>query len=190
MEVIRLRMNIHQTVVKLLADYKKDRRISWLSAQCGIPQPTLSAAASGRPMSLKNIERLFEFCGVTLTEPGVSPEEYCRVPKVAAKAGAGSSLITSGEIEGYFAFRSDFLARQRISPDKSFLLEVMGYSMAPLIDNGDVVLVDESDTVVQEGKIYLVSFSEELLIKRIQCFLMQFLCATNLAPYFFFFGKK
>ena len=46
-------------------------------------------------------------CAPTICDMG----DYAMVPKVRAKLGAGSSLITEGETDGLYAFRKDFLKR-------------------------------------------------------------------------------
>jgi phage repressor protein C with HTH and peptisase S24 domain len=93
--------------------------------------------------------------------------EYDYIPKVAAKAGAGSSLETSGETLGMYAFRKTFLCREGIHASSSIMLDVVGDSMEPLIREGDTILVDTSDRNVQDGKTYLVAYGDDLKVKHI-----------------------
>ena len=67
-----------------------------------------------------------------------------------------------------YAFRTDFLTRVHINPDKSVMLLVRGDSMEPLIRDGDTVLVDQSKNLPEDGFIYLVTLDEALMIKRLQ----------------------
>jgi len=69
---------------------------------------------------------------------------------------------------GYYAFRCDFLGREHISDKKSVLMSIRGDSMEPLMQDGDTILIDQSDTQVMDGKIYVVTLCDELRVKRIQ----------------------
>ena len=93
---------------------------------------------------------------------------YRFIPKVAAVAGAGATLETSDEVLGYYAFRADFLGREHISEQRSVMMQVRGDSMEPLMEDGDTLLVDQSDTQVMDGKIYVVTLGDELRVKRVQ----------------------
>lgn len=96
----------------------------------------------------------------------IDPYEY--IPKVKAKAGAGSSLLTSGEVIGHYAFRRDFLKNAHVCAKYAVMLDVLGSSMEPLIRDKDTILVDESRTTLKDGEIFLVGLGEELLVKRVQ----------------------
>ena len=47
------------------------------------------------------------------------------------------------------------------------MMDVIGDSMEPLIQDGDTILIDQHDKDVIEGKIYVVTLGEELRVKRI-----------------------
>ena len=87
---------------------------------------------------------------------------------VVAQAGAGSSLITSDEVLGMYAFRDDFLRRVGVHAKESVMLDVIGHSMEPMIRHKDTILVDQSVKELRDGDIFLVGFGEELLVKRVQ----------------------
>lgn len=93
---------------------------------------------------------------------------YRFVPKVAAIAGAGATLETSDEVLGYYAFRADWMGAEHVSERQSVLMDVRGDSMEPLLKDGDTLLVDQSDTEVMDGRIYVVTLGDELRVKRIQ----------------------
>lgn len=100
-------------------------------------------------------------------DPAISAS-YRYLPKVAAVAGAGATLETSDEVLGYYAFRADFLGREHISERRSVMMQVRGDSMEPLIQDGDTVLVDQSDIDIMDGHIYVVTLGDELRVKRVQ----------------------
>lgn len=162
-------MTLEKILTEKLHALRADRKISWLASQTGISQASLArAAADQQELGLEAISKLVDFFGLTISEPGIDSVEYEMIPKVEARAGAGSSLITNGEVQGYYAFRQNFLCRVGIHAKRSIMLDVMGDSMQPLIMNGDTILVDQSQTIPQDGKIFLVGFGDELLVKRLQ----------------------
>lgn len=101
-------------------------------------------------------------------DPPVSVASYRYIPKVAAIAGAGATLETSDEVLGYYAFRADWMGAEHVSERQSVLMDVRGDSMEPLLKNGDTLLIDQSDTDIKDGRIYVVTLGDELRVKRIQ----------------------
>ena len=119
-----------------------------------------------RTPTIKEFSKVLDLLDCRMLLPEELPD-YVDVPKVSAKAGAGSSLVTSDEVEGFYAFRRQFLARMGIPEKKAVLLDVIGNSMAPILHDGDTILVDQSKTEPYEGYIYLVGLGDELLVKRL-----------------------
>lgn len=116
---------------------------------------------------LEDFAPILEAVGAKITFGDEHFIEYDYIPKVAAKAGAGSSLETSGETIGLYAFRKDYISAQGIHPRSSILLDVVGDSMEPLLKEGDTILVDQADKDVRDGKTYLVAYGEELKVKHV-----------------------
>lgn len=117
---------------------------------------------------LESIAPALDLIGAKLVPPDEKLAEYALILKRAAKPGAGSSLETGEGIEGFFAFRKDWLNKLNIPAGKAELFDVVGDSMEPTFRGGDTLLVDRSDTEIQSGKIYVVTFREEFLVKRVQ----------------------
>ncbi len=162
-------MSLEKLLMDRLKQYKEDRKLTQLSKAVGISQPTLSRAANnGTGLDIPRISKLVDFFGLSVRESGIDHDQYEMVPKVSAKAGAGSSLITEGDTEGFYAFRTQFLLRSGIHAKQSFMLDVMGDSMEPLIMNGDTILVDSKERSAADGKIYLVALDGDLMVKRVQ----------------------
>lgn len=89
------------------------------------------------------------------------------IPKRKARLCAGTGSLTTDEtIEGYYAFREEFLARKG-NPSTMALVDVYGDSMSPEICDGDTVLVDESQREILAGRIYAVGMGEEVVIKEL-----------------------
>lgn len=108
-----------------------------------------------------------EKLGGQVALPDEEIENYAMIPKVKALAGAGESLVTSGRVSGYYAFRQDFLEREKIHPESCVLMQVIGDSMEPLIKEGDTILVDERCKEPKDGKIFVVGLGDALMVKRL-----------------------
>lgn len=107
-------------------------------------------------------------------EPGEPKSVVCRdtefmtVPMVRARlSGGDGSFVTDADVLGYYAFRSDFL--QRKGQAKAMVLfQVAGHSMSPVLENGDTVMVDQSQNEVIAGHIYAVGIEDTVVVKRIE----------------------
>jgi len=89
------------------------------------------------------------------------------VPKVQARLSAGGgSLEANGDPVGSYAFRTDWLARKGRG-SSMVLMDVVGDSMAPAIEDGDMVLIDQSQTGVVPGAIYAVGVEGGVYVKRV-----------------------
>ena len=121
--------------------------------------------------NFSNVASWLEQFGAKFIFPDDDPAtlaSYRFIAKVSAVAGAGATLETSDDVLGWYAFRSDFLGREHISEQNSVMMAVRGDSMEPLMQDGDTLLVDQSDTQIMDGRIYVVTLGDELRVKRIQ----------------------
>ncbi len=94
--------------------------------------------------------------------------DYYSVPKVRARLCAGGgSFETDGQVEGYYSFRRDFLARKG-RPESMALMDVVGNSMEPEIKHGDMALIDQAQTAVLAHAIYAVGVDDTVMVKRVE----------------------
>ncbi|PZP69551.1 LexA family transcriptional regulator [Methylorubrum populi] len=91
------------------------------------------------------------------------------LPKLTVEPSAGSGLIPAGEaIDGYVAISDEYLREIGVDPRYAHVLRVSGRSMAPTINDKDVVIIDTSvRNAVTEG-VYTLVYGEAVLIKRIR----------------------
>lgn len=94
-------------------------------------------------------------------------DEFAFIPKVKAVPRMGpEGLETDDEVDGYYAFRQDWLRRKgRIAEMR--IMRVAGDSMEPTLRDGDAVLIDQSQTDVVYGKIYVVGIDDGVVVKRL-----------------------
>lgn len=96
-----------------------------------------------------------------------SSGSFVSVPLFEARLSAGGgSLETSASAMKQYAFRSEWLSA-RGEASKMALMRVSGDSMEPKIHNGDMVLIDLSQTDCRAGQIYAVAIEDLIYLKRI-----------------------
>ena len=90
------------------------------------------------------------------------------LPKREVKGAAGDGTYVEGELViGYFAFREDWLLKRGINYKKADIIEVLGKSMEPTLQNGSMILIDHQRTRRLAGHIFAVRSDDLLLIKRL-----------------------
>jgi len=103
--------------------------------------------------------------------PQLDPE-WTKVPQYNARLSAGPGSFVEnggGEEVGSFTFKTSWLLR-KCQPKQCGCFRVSGDSMVPVIQDGDVVLVDMGQNdlrEVREGKIYAFSEGELIRVKRL-----------------------
>lgn len=155
--------------IRSVVERKFNGNRSAAAKEFGVSVQSLHAWLNGeRKPGLEKLSPILKHIGASIQMPDEKLDDFALIPKVAAKAGAGSSLETDGTVEGYYAFRHSFLDRVHIHGKHSVMMQVIGDSMYPLIHDGDTVLIDQSDKEARDGKIFVVGLGDELLVKRLQ----------------------
>lgn len=134
-------------------DVKNDNLYRWLKGE--------------RAPKLEMLGPILDKLHITIAKPKDELMDYALVPRVTAVAGAGESFEVSSMIAGYYAFRLDFLRASGIPQDKAVTMFVRGDSMDPVIKDGDMILIDQSDFAPRDGFIYLVNLAGALMVKRL-----------------------
>lgn len=100
--------------------------------------------------------------------PDLDPETAVSIPKIEARLTPGTGSLTVGnQAIGYYFFRKDWL-RSIGNPKDLVLLEVVGDSMKPTLEEGDSVMVDLARKSISGANIYAIGEGESILIKRVQ----------------------
>jgi len=95
--------------------------------------------------------------------------EFVPMPVHSLRAMDGKSNLVSSQIVDYLNFRPDWLKRTLNAEAKDLaLIEVVGDSMSPTIDEADLVLADLRETRFKSDGIYVLRNGGDLSIKRIQ----------------------
>lgn len=151
-----------------------------LASVLKINRSAITQARKKNAIPDKWILKLFRLYGLNpdWIETGIGPvfaktaessgSKYKDIPKVKARlcAGGGSFEVGS-EIEGYYAFRKDWLSAKGLV-DKMVLMDIFGNSMEPEMKDGDTILIDESQKDILAGAIYAVGIDDTIMVKRLE----------------------
>lgn len=97
----------------------------------------------------------------------VFPSEFALIPYREAVPGLGGGTeLVSKDVKMWLSFRRDWLQRKGRTESMS-ILQVTGDSMLPTLQDGDIILIDESQTHLQPGKIYFVRVDNAAMAKRL-----------------------
>lgn len=108
---------------------------------------------------------------LTAQEPSASylPENrYAYIKKYNARAGAGIGQDNEHEeVQGRYAYRRDWLEKQKLIPAALVVIEADGESMHPTVFDGDDVLINTAQKAIISGKVYAFRTDEGARIKRL-----------------------
>ena len=149
-----------------------------LAAALGVNRSAITQARKKNAVPDKWLFQLYRRFGLNpdWVETGSGPvfvkrsEEsvFKNIPKVKARLSAGSGSFEVGsEIEGYYAFRKDWL-NTKGNTAKMVLMDIFGNSMEPELKDGDTILIDESQKDILAGAIYAVGVDDTIMVKRLE----------------------
>lgn len=106
--------------------------------------------------------------GDEYTEKESTMQGFVQIPKVRARLCAGGgSFEVDAAVEEYYAFKEGWLQRKG-HPHHMVLMDVFGNSMEPLIQEGDMALIDQHQKDVIAGSIYAVGVEDTVMLKRVE----------------------
>ncbi len=143
----------HKWILALARRYELSP--DWLEFGKGAPNP--ATLAQKRPQA-------------AVTRPLRQPsQEMVHVPLVSATlcAGAGSFEVEEAVLAKH-PFPYSFLSPMG-TPSAMVFMHVMGDSMEPFIQDGDMVLVDQAQHQPARQGVYAVGFEDAIYVKRLEC---------------------
>lgn len=97
------------------------------------------------------------------------PSDVVPMPRHVLRAASGRLAIQNQQIVDYLSFRSDWLQRAlNVDLRSMALVEVIGDSMSPTADEGDLVLVDLRESHFRHDGVYVLRTGSDLAVKRLQ----------------------
>jgi phage repressor protein C with HTH and peptisase S24 domain len=105
-------------------------------------------------------------------EEELPPGEFINVPRLNVRLSAGPGkevLEVDLQKDKPQAFRAEWIRKQRLKPSALASMYADGDSMEPRIFDGDSLLVDTSQKIVLDGKVYAVAYGKdrEVRVKRL-----------------------
>ncbi|MEO5333242.1 MAG: hypothetical protein H7839_14595 [Magnetococcus sp. YQC-5] len=101
---------------------------------------------------------------------GEKLSEFVLIPYYRAEAsmGTGAECPAEDEITGHLAFKNVWLQKRRLNPKFLTLIDAIGDSMYPTINDGDVLLVDLRQKEPIDNRIFVLRMNQQLYAKRLQ----------------------
>lgn len=174
---------IKDRYLKALSEY--DGNAAALAAEANLSEGALSQWGAGlvkkEHVKAATAIRIAKALGVRVEwlVDGVLPEReggdaprapglvFVKFPYTArASAGHGAVNLDHEEVAG-LSFLPESLRRKGLFAANCGAVKVRGDSMYPRIKDGDVVLYDESDKQLKDGKVYVIRWGEEDSVKRL-----------------------
>lgn len=99
----------------------------------------------------------------------LDPETLALVPRVRVEILGGADVVDAVEEQmPPLAFRRDWLQRKLVTSKRNLkICSVIGQSMHPHLDDGDIVMIDTGQKDVRDGEIYAIRYGHEIRIKRL-----------------------
>lgn len=153
----------HKRITEDFVDLLNVAFPGWIGANEGFMQ--VSATAPHQPDASQIGTPI-----ITWDKPEDLPEgEFVIVPRFDIHVACGNGHVVYDEMpmEQGAAFRSDWVKREGLYLRNLATVRAAGDSMEPSIYAGDALLVDRAQTHVQDGRVYLLRFGDEVRVKRL-----------------------
>lgn len=102
--------------------------------------------------------------------PTIAEDELEMIPyyEIYASAGYGSFNLDAYEPDDYIGLSRRWLNQRGFRINHLTFFQAEGDSMYPTISDGDALLIDLSEKMPKDGRIYILRHGEQTLVKRVQ----------------------
>lgn len=160
-----------------------------LSKKTGVSQPTILRILTGESAepSQKTVLPLAKFFNISPDQlRGDAPSkklasynvvlehepgpDFVAIERVNLRVSAGVTGFAVEHLEGNrppIFFRADWLAQSGYKATNLFALKVIGDSMEPGLWEGDLIVMNQADTTLRDGHVFVFNYEGELVIKRL-----------------------
>lgn len=99
----------------------------------------------------------------------LSDDIYALVPRIHLKHSVEKNSVVDIEQNlPPLPFRSDWLKKKQVSQKENLrIVDVLGDSMNDYLHDGDFVLIDLGQTEIQDNNVYVITYGNELRVKRL-----------------------
>jgi phage repressor protein C with HTH and peptisase S24 domain len=143
----------------------------WLSGRGQPSVANLVALARASKVSIEWLATGHETPSGPRVARRIAPEndEFIYVARHQAKIGAGGSALRSEQLVDYLAFKREWV-RARLHTDSRnlLLIEALGDTMSPTLDDHELLLVDLEEPHFRHDGIYVLRRENDLEVRRLQ----------------------
>lgn len=138
-----------------------DKQARNIERQLGLPPDFLDVATPIQP------NEAYAAREVT-AQYGVDDNIYAFVRKYAVAGGMGKASENGfEEVDGRYAYRRDWLEKNKLHPGACVVIDAEGESMYPSIHDGDTVLINTAQKKLISGRVFAFRTAEGVRIKRL-----------------------
>ena len=143
----------------------------WLSGRGQPSVANLVALAKASKVSVEWLATGHESAEAKRSTPrNADRDDFFYVPRYEIKGpGARGGPLRSEQVVDYLAFRKEWVrSRLNAEPRNIMLIEAVGDSMAPTLEDADLLLMDLREPRFRHDGIYVLRREHELEVKRLQ----------------------
>jgi phage repressor protein C with HTH and peptisase S24 domain len=187
---------IGDNIARLMEEHPHIKTQTALAAETGIAQSTIGRIIRKEAVpGAENVQKIAAALGATIqaiygdASPGdgvvknhrpiltwehqdeLPPGEFALIRRLGVRLSAGKGsenidVMIDHEHQPQ-AFRSDWIRKMGLKPSMLASLSADGHSMEPRIQHGDALVIDISQTQVQDGKVYALWYDGGERVKRL-----------------------
>lgn len=145
-----------------------ERAAANMEAKIGLPARSLTAPHAPTEVVGLTSEKLSS-CTTQQERSIPHADDYALIPQYTAKGSSGNGYLNDHvEVNGRLAFKRAWLAREKLKEENLKVIYNHGDSNWPTLDDGAVLLVDESQMEPRSGRMFaLLDCDGEVIIKRL-----------------------
>ena len=115
-----------------------------------------------------NLLSQYDLIGVPTDGVDTKLDSYVMISEYDVKGSCGDgNLVGDININGGFLFRRDWLESLNLKGENLATVHAQGESMSPVIEDGQLLLVDVTAKQPQSAKVYIICINGQLYIKRL-----------------------
>ncbi len=157
---------------RMIGPGKKYSNPTQMAKACGVaPNQIIRYIRQERGKHIQVVAKVLDEVGAKITFPDGKKTDnkgdMVHIANILARPDEeGQTLITCEDKDTPLAFSKNWLERKG-DPAQMGILDVTGNSMSPRIEDGDMVIVDQSQRELFEGRIYAIRIDREIVIRRV-----------------------
>lgn len=95
--------------------------------------------------------------------------QYAFIPKLETEIAGGKLTVVTGDInkDNCHPISKSWIERKSLNSDSLFYVQALDDSMEPYLMEGDVAIVDISDTHIRDGQVYVIQYGDDTRARRL-----------------------